>query len=189
MRVQTALSTADALAPDLKALSTLPMPVIDATPSPAISPSTTPGTTSHTSSSAETNQPREHAYRLSTLLLAGDLFIAAIAIFAGLAFREWQRSDLTLQLSQLKNPLLWSIGGSIVYTWLMALLKTYEATNLYKLQFWAKNHLKAIALWCIATWACIGLFHLQQFSPRVGVLYCTLTLSGMLTLWSSPCAL
>jgi exopolysaccharide biosynthesis polyprenyl glycosylphosphotransferase len=183
MRVHTALSTADALAPDLKALSTLPMPVIEAPPPPVVPSSST--SSSHTVPSVEApNQPREYAYRLSALLLTGDVVIAAIAIFAGLAFREWQRSDQeVLQLNQLRDPFFWSLGGAAVYAWLMAMLKTYETTNLYKLQLWAKNHLKAIALWSIATWACVGLFHLQSFSPRIGVLYCTLTLTGFLTLW------
>jgi exopolysaccharide biosynthesis polyprenyl glycosylphosphotransferase len=157
------------------------MPVIEA--AARTPPTTTAGSANAASHASAASQPREFAYRLSSLLLAGDLILSAISIFAGLAFREWQRGDGSLQSQQLHAPVLWSVGGMFLYAWIMTMLKTYEASNLYKLQLWAKNHLKATLLWSIAVWACIGLFGLYDFSPRVGVLYCALTSTGLLTLW------
>lgn len=177
MRSQTALSNSGAIAPELKAISSLPMPALD--------PSIFASTPAHTAPTAvNVSGPREYTYRISAILLTGDFLVSALAIFAGLAFREWQRSDnLALHFSQLKNPILWGIGGAVVYTWLMALMKTYDSGNLYRLQLWAKNHVKAIFLWAIVAWACIGLFAIQQFTPRIGVFYCAITLTAFLTLW------
>jgi exopolysaccharide biosynthesis polyprenyl glycosylphosphotransferase len=139
----------------------------------------------HTGSSQA--MPREHAYRLCSVLFIGDWIAAFFAIFCGLQVREWQRTGLS---PWLENPLgirssvlLWSVGGSMLFIWLMVVMKTYEVANLYRFQSWLKNLLRSVLLWSIAIWACIGLFQIVNFSPRVGVVYCMATLTAFVTFW------
>ena len=131
--------------------------------------------------------PREHAYRLCGLFLTGDWLVACAAIFAGLEFREWQRmgseptADVHLHVSS--TLVLWSLAGSALFSWLMIMFKTYEIANLYRIREWTKNLFKSVLLWSVAIWACIGLFRISDFSPRVGVVYCMATLVGFIIFW------
>jgi exopolysaccharide biosynthesis polyprenyl glycosylphosphotransferase len=131
--------------------------------------------------------PREHAYRLCAVLMAGDWFFSWLAIFAGLELREWQRMDWASgfwgQVHVRSMPVFWSLCGSALFSWLMVMLKSYEVENLYRMQKWTKNLLKSVLLWSIAIWACIGLFRITDFSPRVGVAYCMATLVTFIGFW------
>jgi len=135
----------------------------------------------------ERANPREAGYRFASTLLIGDATIAAIAIFVGLFVREWQRfgwnhfSDVRAMLLPVLGA--WSIGGTVLFMWLMMLFRTYETANLYRLQKSYKNLLKSAVLWAIAIWACVGLFRLEGFTPRVGTAYCIVTLITSMALW------
>ncbi|HWZ94225.1 MAG TPA: sugar transferase [Opitutaceae bacterium] len=148
---------------------------------PAMAPAAVPVTTPSQAI------PREHAYRLCALVLAGDWLVAFLAIFVGLELREWQRGawapGVVSQLQVHSWPVLWSLAGSALFSWLMVMLKSYEVENLYRMQKWAKNLLKSVLLWSVAIWACIGLFQISSFSPRVGVAYCMATLVVFITFW------
>jgi len=124
--------------------------------------------------------PREHAFRLSARLLIGDAIVAFGAVFIAFLFREWQRADV--------NPTLfytisWSAGSSILLTWFMAMFRTYETSNLYRMRTWSKNLLKSTALWSIILWACIGFFRIDEFSPRIGTFYAIISLLSLCSLW------
>lgn len=67
--------------------------------------------------------------------------------------------------------------------WLMAAFKTYEVRNLYRLQLWSKNLATSVAIWSIAAWAYIGLFQVSGFAPRIGVVYCALTMGFFAVVW------
>ncbi len=131
--------------------------------------------------------PREYAFMLAAIIMAGDLLVACGSIFAGLQLREWQR--LGGVLNSAHQPILnaslatWSIGGGAAFVWLMMLFKTYETANLYRVQRWMKNILKAAAIWSILIWAFIGVFRVTDFSPRIGVMYCMITLVVFLMMW------
>lgn len=132
--------------------------------------------------------PREQAYRLCAILLMGDFLIACGAIFLGLELREWQRVGSSLLNDQNRMILtsqlpMWVIGGGVLFTWLMVTSSTYEVKNLYRMRLWLKNLVRTIVLWSMAAWACIGLFQISGFAPRVGVAYCALALFTLLVLW------
>ncbi len=133
------------------------------------------------------NRPRERAYRIGAVLLLGDWVLAFSAIFIALNFREWQREGSELFWTSFPASALtlfaWSGVSSLFYTWTMLMLRTYEVNNLYRMQRWAKNHIKAVVIWSIVAWACVGLFRLEPFSPRIGIVYSLITLTGVLTLW------
>jgi len=65
----------------------------------------------------------------------------------------------------------------------MAAFKTYEVLNLYRLQLWSRNLATSVAIWSIAAWAYIGLFHVSGFAPRIGVVYCALTMGCFAVAW------
>lgn len=129
--------------------------------------------------------PREHRFRLSAALIFGDWLIAFVAIYAGLFLREWQRTEsgLTLLFPVETSVLTWSAAGSILFTWLMAMFKSYEVNNLYRMRRWSKNLLKSTALWGIVLWAYLGLFRIEDFSPRIGIAYAMVALVGLLAVW------
>src|SRR5579885_689610 len=131
--------------------------------------------------------PREQAYQFSGLLMIGDWAVSSAAILAGLQLREWQRTGAIFDAAHhiMIGQMLptWSISGGAAFTWIMLMLKTYENRNLYRMQRMLKNLLRSIVLWSVAIWAYIGLFQVTGFTPRIGVLYCTITLFGFLGLW------
>jgi exopolysaccharide biosynthesis polyprenyl glycosylphosphotransferase len=131
--------------------------------------------------------PRERAYRLSSLLLMGDWVLAFCSIFVALNFREWQRDGTEEFFRSYSNSALtlfaWSGLSALFYSWILLTFKTYEVNNLYRMQLWTKNHLKAVVLWSVVAWACVGLFRMEEFSPRVGIVYSMVTLTGVLMLW------
>ena len=131
--------------------------------------------------------PREKAYGLCALILMGDWLVACAAIFTGLTVRNWQRNGWVMDpkgLVDVHSPVaFWTLCGSILFTWFMVMLKTYEVANLYNLRRWSKNIARSIFLWAVAVWAFIGLFHISSFAPRLGVVYCLVPLVAMETLW------
>ena len=131
--------------------------------------------------------PREHAYRICASLLVGDFLAACVAIFAGLLLREWQRvgAMFTGEPSMMFPPQMigWTLAGGGLFTWLMISFKTYEVANIYRMQHWLRNLVQSTVLWSMAIWACIGLFQITSYAPRVGVVYCAVALGLLLTLW------
>jgi exopolysaccharide biosynthesis polyprenyl glycosylphosphotransferase len=130
--------------------------------------------------------PREFAFLLAAVLVGGDLIVAGLSIFAGLQLRELQRLGwmvASLQLNLGSPQIGWSVGGAILFVWLMAVFKTYDADNLYRVQRWLKNVLKAVFIWSVLIWACIGVFRVTDFSPRIGVVYCMIGLVGFTVAW------
>ena len=131
--------------------------------------------------------PRERAYRLSALLLIGDWVLAFGSIFLALNFREWQRDGTEEFLRSYSSSALtlfaWSGLSALFYSWVQLTFKTYDVNNLYRMQLWTKNHLKVVLLWSVVAWACVGFFRLEEFSPRVGIVYSMITLTGVLMLW------
>jgi len=131
--------------------------------------------------------PRENAYGLSALLLMGDWVVACAAVYAGLTLRDWQRNAWVLDLKNpldLQSPLaLWSLIGGVLFSWFMVMFKTYEVSNFYNLRRWSKNLARSLFLWAVAVWAIIGLFQVTSFAPRLGAIYCILTLIGFQTVW------
>jgi exopolysaccharide biosynthesis polyprenyl glycosylphosphotransferase len=131
--------------------------------------------------------PREKAYGLCALLLMGDWIAACAAVFAGLTLRDWQRNGWVLEHKNPFDPqspmVLWSLIGGALFSWFMVMFKTYEVANLYNLRRWSKNLFRSVFLWAVAVWAFIGLFQVANFAPRLGTLYCILTLTAFVTLW------
>ena len=128
--------------------------------------------------------PREHFYRLVGLLLAADWLIAAIAIYVGLAVREWQVAGPAGPRLGLSGPqLLWIFSAAAVFVWLLMMFRTYETENLYNINRSIRNLAKVVPLWSLALWAYIGLFRIEGFTPRVGAIYCMITLAGFFAAW------
>jgi exopolysaccharide biosynthesis polyprenyl glycosylphosphotransferase len=131
--------------------------------------------------------PREKAYGLCALILMGDWLVACFSIYAGLTVRNWQRSGWVIDtkaLLDIQSPIaLWTLCGSVLFTWFMVMFKTYEVANLYNLRRWSKNIARSVFLWAVAVWAYIGLFHVTSFAPRLGVLYCIVPVVALETLW------
>jgi exopolysaccharide biosynthesis polyprenyl glycosylphosphotransferase len=137
--------------------------------------------------SVSRDTPREKAYGLCALLLMGDWVVACAAVYAGLTFRDWQRAGWVFQATNpfdMQSPLaLWSLVGSTMFSWFMVWFKTYEVSHLYDLRRWSKNLARSVFLWAVAVWAIIGLFQVLSFAPRLGALYCIITLVAFETLW------
>ena len=131
--------------------------------------------------------PREKAYGLCAVLLFGDWLASCLAVFAGLAVRDWQRNGWVLApinpIDLLAPLALWSLCGGGLFTWLMVMFKTYEVANLYNLRRWSKNFVRSVFLWAVVVWAFIGLFQITSFAPRLGAIYCVIALTGFVTLW------
>src|ERR1017187_6150836 len=131
--------------------------------------------------------PREKAYGLCAVLLFGDWLASCLAVFAGLAVRDWQRNGWVLApinpIDLLAPLALWSLCGGGLFTWLMVMFKTYEVANLYNLRRWSKNLVRSVFLWAVVVWAFIGLFQITSFAPRLGAIYCVIALTGFVTLW------
>ncbi len=131
--------------------------------------------------------PREYAFMLAAMIMLGDLLISCAAIFAGLQLREWQRLGSVFNAANRVNLdsslLMWSIGGGALFVWLMVLFRTYETANLYRVQRWFKNMLKSVFIGSTLAWACIGVFKIADFSPRIGIVYSMLTLASGFVLW------
>src|SRR5208283_3687373 len=131
--------------------------------------------------------PRERAYGLCAMLLIGDWIAACAAIFVGLKVRDWQRQGWVLPPGDLydlqSSAVPWSLAGGTLFVWLMAMFKTYEVLNLYRMQRWSKNLVRSVIIWSVVVWAYIGLFHVTGYTPRFGVAYCVVTMTSFVTLW------
>lgn len=131
--------------------------------------------------------PREAAYRIATLLLIGDWLMACVAIVTGLLIREWQVGGAQLTSVFGVGPraylLLWSMAAAGVFSWLLLMSKTYELENLFRIQRCLKNLLRVAILWSVAIWACIGLFRIEGFTPRIGAIYSMVALAVFVTAW------
>lgn len=131
--------------------------------------------------------PRETAYRLSAFLLGGDFVAVFLAIFAGLEIREWQRVGSWWSpengAAQFSHVTAWTVVGSAVFMWLMVASKSYEVANIYRMRQFFKNLIQAVLLWSVAAWACVGLFQITEFAPRMGIVYCALALVVLPMLW------
>ncbi len=130
---------------------------------------------------------REHRYRLVAAFMALDLLLASVAVFAGLQLRSLQRAAAGLETAAAgpfwESPVpMWSIGGGALFVWIMMFFRSYEPANLYRLQVWFKNLLRALLLWAVSVWSFIGLFRIEGFSPRVGIVYCLGTLATIFIL-------
>ena len=140
-------------------------------------------------SDRQTIPPREFVFMLTGIVMLGDWLVSCAAVFASLQFREWQRvgSFIGNPANPLTRELLtmlgWSAGGGALFVWLLILFKTYEVDNLYRVQRWLKNAVKAVVTWSTINWAFIGLFHVTDFAPRLGVVYSMFTLVSFFVLW------
>jgi lipopolysaccharide/colanic/teichoic acid biosynthesis glycosyltransferase len=105
--------------------------------------------------------------------------------------REWQRNGWALRASSFvgfhPHVMLWCLGGATLFLWMMAVLKTYEVRNLYRLQLWSRNLALSVVMGCVAAWACVGLFQITGFAPRIGVVYCALALGAYAITWRLLC--
>lgn len=121
----------------------------------------------------DVSSSREYAYRLGTRLLACDWVVAALSICAGLLVRELARTDWeTGSLDHLAvKPLIyaWSLGGACVFAWFMAFFRSYEPQSLYRFNLTLKNTFKSTLLCAVAVWAIVGIFGIQEYAPRLGV--------------------
>jgi exopolysaccharide biosynthesis polyprenyl glycosylphosphotransferase len=127
------------------------------------------------------------AYSLAAFILVGDGIAAFLAILGGLELRAWQRASGSMMISTIPSlePMLvvWGAVGSLLFIWFMLMFKTYELTNLYRMQKWTMSMIKSALLCAASGWAYIGLFKITDFSPRIGVIYCTLFLVIGVGLW------
>ena len=141
-------------------------------------------TTARRAARASQALPREHFYRLVGLLLFADWVVAAVAIYTGLAIRELQVAGPAGPRLGLNGPqLLWILSAAAVFVWLLMMFRTYETEHLYNINRSMRNVAKAIPLWSLALWAYIGLFRIEGFTPRVGAIYCMVTLAGFFAAW------
>jgi len=96
--------------------------------------------------------PREQAYTLVAILAIVDGVVAASGILLGLTLRSLQRSgeySIATELFQGgARAESWVIGGAALFVWLLGFFRTYEVENIYRLQFWAKNMIKASTYGC-----------------------------------------
>jgi exopolysaccharide biosynthesis polyprenyl glycosylphosphotransferase len=132
-------------------------------------------------------RPKERAYKLIVILAVLDGLFAAAGILLGLTLRSLQRDGNPWLATELIHgrPLadLWVGGGAALFVWLMALFRTYEVENIYRLQFWAKNVVKAAALWVLVCLATVALFAVTRYTPRVGLLMAAACAVGLLSVW------
>lgn len=131
--------------------------------------------------------PREFTFMLAALFMVGDWLVASLAIYSGLQLREWQRIGTILDAGRHvaldSSLLMWGVSSGAVFVWLLALFRTYESASLYRVERWFKNAIKAVLVWSVLVWACLGVLRVVDFSPRLGVLYCMVTLLGFFTVW------
>lgn len=130
---------------------------------------------------------KEAAYKLVASFLLADWLVAFLAIFSGLAFREWQQSN---SITGANNPryffgflLVWSLCAAAWFVWILALRRTYELRTVYNIGQTMTNVLKGVFFWSLSIWAFVGFFRVTGFTPRVGALYCMLTLAVFFAIW------
>jgi exopolysaccharide biosynthesis polyprenyl glycosylphosphotransferase len=132
-------------------------------------------------------KPREEAYRLILILAFVDGLVAAGGILLGLTLRSLQRGTGFWLAGELVHGGVqaeaWVFGGAILYVWLMGFFRAYEVENLYRLQFWAKNTLKAGALWVLICLATIALFQVSKYTPRVGLVVAATCIIALESIW------
>lgn len=126
-------------------------------------------------------RPRERAYSMVAGLALVDGIVASCGILAGLTLRSFQRGMGPVLATELvhgsSRAMLWVFGGAGLFVWLMAFFRSYDAENVYRLQFWAKNAVKSAVLWVLICLAAVALFQVSQYAPRLGLLFavgCTL---------------
>ena len=133
------------------------------------------------------SKPREEAYKLVALLAFFDGMVAALGILVGLTLRSLQRDGTTKLANELIHGSFraeaWVFGGALLFVWLMAFFRSYEVENLYRLQFWARNVVKASVLWVLVCLAAIALFQVTNFAPRVGLFFAVACVIGFLAVW------
>lgn len=133
------------------------------------------------------SKPREHAYRLVASLAFADGLVVACGIFLGLSLRSLQRGEDYWLASELFHggiqAEVWVFGGAMLYVWLMGFLHSYEVENIYRLQFWAKNSIKAVIMWVVICLAAIALFQVTIHTPRLGLVFAAACIIGLLTIW------
>ncbi len=121
------------------------------------------------------------------MLMLGDYIVSGVAIFLGLALREWQRTGEAFGRPPLGQPPMFfpmlAAAGGLLFVWFMILLKSYELENLYKMRKFSDNLVITALGWSIAVWAGLGLAHTRDFSPRVGVVYCAVLLFALIIFW------
>ena len=131
--------------------------------------------------------PREQAYTLVAILAIVDGAVAACGILLGLTLRSLQRngeySIATDLLQANARAESWVIGGAALFVWLLGFFRTYEVENIYRLQFWAKNMIKASVLWVLICLATIALFQVTRYTPRLGLLYAVVCVVALLSVW------
>ena len=131
--------------------------------------------------------PREQAYTLVAILAIVDGVVAASGILLGLTLRSLQRSgeySIATELFQGgARAESWVIGGAALFVWLLGFFRTYEVENIYRLQFWAKNMIKASTLWVLICLATIALFQVTKYTPRLGLLYAVVCVIALLSVW------
>ncbi len=124
---------------------------------------------------------KDRLFHLAAGLAVLDWAVACLAIFAGLVFRVSQRHELDRFLSSFTESFspaaLWVFGGGTLYAVLLAIFRTYEPSNLYRMHFLVRNIVKSSILWPLAMLAIIGLVDYNILAPRLGVLYCAGTLA------------
>jgi exopolysaccharide biosynthesis polyprenyl glycosylphosphotransferase len=132
-------------------------------------------------------KPREEAYKLIVILAFVDGLVAACGILVGLTLRSFQRGGDYWLATELVHggyqAEVWVFGGAILYIWLMGFFRTYEVENLYRLQFWAKNTVKAGGLWVLICLATIAMFQVSKYTPRLGLIFAAVCIVGMQSVW------
>lgn len=135
----------------------------------------------------QTVRPRERASSFARLLFFGDSIVAFVAVSIGFALRTFQRGewlDFTRALfSGERQAVLWVLGGSLLFPWLMTIQKSYEVSNVYRMHLWAKNLIKTSILWPIVMFAIIGVTRDTSLTPRLGFVYAAGALLGCQFLW------
>lgn len=132
-------------------------------------------------------RPRERAYTLVAILAIVDGVVSACGILLGLTLRSLQRNGEYSVATELfrggARAESWVVGGAVLFVWLLGFLRTYEVENIYRLQFWAKNMVKASVLWVLICLATIALFDVTQYTPRLGLLYAVVCIGALLSFW------
>ena len=132
-------------------------------------------------------RPRERASSFARILFFGDSVVAFVAVSIGFALRTYQRGewlDFTRALFAGERPaVLWVLGGSLLFPWLMMVQKSYEVANVYRMHLWAKNLIKSAFLWPIMMFAFIGVTRETSLTPRLGFVYAAGALITCQFLW------
>ncbi len=130
---------------------------------------------------------KERAYQLAAILWCGDLIVALLGVGFGLWLHAWQQDrDVTL-LSAISSLDTRSVGllagGSVLFSWIMVALRTYESGDLHRVHVWATNLVKALGVWLVCTLALVGLFPDLLASAPGGLFYAVGALGLFEAVW------